>query len=544
MPGRQSINIDPQDKQQIANIIADYFKQPKLATDWLDEWFVCDHDETNDLYMVHHVDDADLNNLGLIRGVVVDILHKHVVSDSFGGTHIIHSDEIQQVNGSYDFTDVNGHSHNFKAENIIFRPCFEGALIRVFLFNGMIYTVSHRRFDMSKIRYFKSPLFSDMMKDLKMPTTEMFDTENTKYSPNVYFFLLVHPTLLQTTKENVGDGFVIDLGHKTMWNIDNCPFSIRDMDGKNLNPDKSLVDVGSVEMTPRISSRRCSEIPVVIDEPILYCPARLNDEQCNYYLKHGYYSPIDNPPDDVRVLPSESVIGYCYNDDGSFNRLLKINSTACMWRCAIRGTSANLLHRFYELTKFANFKVDANKNISPDDLEEFLQMFPVFVKIPTKQVKELISKQHLMFYPVTDKTDNISTRNNLMYIIWISLIISAPVHCQAEIAEYLDEYYATRERIVTWLIKLALLNDLDLEHRLDLMKKNKINVTRVVSIVKLAKSSSFERYQTNLSNGRNNVTHASLIRTSISNMIRKEKGTSLYALRKSQLADSKLEVEI
>lgn len=521
MSTRQEIHIDPQDKQRIATILSRHFKNESLQHELIDSWVICDHDPRNDLYMVHYKDNADIKLVGLVRGVVVDLAHECVLADSYGATHVINTNEIHLEEGHFNLEDIDGQQHQLKPGNVIFRPCFDGALIRVFYYNGHLYIISHRRFNVDNISYYRSPKFGQMVKDLQVPTTELFK-DSKKYSPHVYFFLMIHPDLLQASKFNVGQGFVVDLGHKVMWSADDCPLT--GVSAEDIDYDHVTV------------ARKSNVLPTNMSEPILYCPAKLTVEQINYTLTYGSYSVVPGQTGTMINNPAESVVGYVYDDDDNFIRLIKLHSSAYTWRLAVRGTTADPRQRFYELTtEAAGFKVDPKKNISNDDLTKFFGKFPTFQKISPIYIKQMLSQQPILCFPTVDSYDDYWKKEDLLYILWVSLIMAVPIHLQPEVSHYLDEFYYSREHIINWLTLLLNLGQSDYEKTIAEYEAKGLKTSRIEAIIKVSRENLQDKIIKLTENGKvPNI--AMLTKSIIRNYICKERGRSLYSLRRIYLA--------
>lgn len=177
-------------------------------------WEVISSDPDQHLYMVHHKPEADLSKYGNIRGIVVDTNAKTVVCRSYGYTPTVISNELKPVDNELILTDEMGFNHTLNTEKCLFKTGFEGTLINVFKHNGVVYRTTRKRLDAGKSRWGNSKTFMEMYWSLGGPTDEMLFDPESKFSPYVHSFIIVHPDVLIVSKDNIGEGYLVYLGVK------------------------------------------------------------------------------------------------------------------------------------------------------------------------------------------------------------------------------------------------------------------------------------------------------------------------------------------
>lgn len=115
-----------------------------------------------------------------------------VIATSFGTT----PDAI--VNGKLNFdskvTDVSGITHDLN--DYIFKTGFEGTIIRVYYYDGIVYTSSHRKLDVSLSVQCGSRSYKELINELRPEGfNHLFNTKDKKHGRYSYTYLLVHDEL-------------------------------------------------------------------------------------------------------------------------------------------------------------------------------------------------------------------------------------------------------------------------------------------------------------------------------------------------------------
>ena len=528
---RRGIDVNPELKQDIANILAQYFKASHLTDEkYFSQWYICDADIDKYLYKCHYIDNADMTKVGMIRGTVVDIEYKMVVADFFGHTKVIQCDEVPIVPNNdkgitYKFTDLDGDTHLLNTDNIIFRTYFQGPTIGYLYWKGIVYAMTHRLLHGDEGTYNGSALFKNIAKQVGIPdTSTMFDTENSKFSPYIHYFIPVHQDVLISSKDQFdpNKGFAVYLMHKQMWNTDqNGPFQITDLNNQLINAKTTdnRTNIGYVELNPR-KFNTTTEYPTIDKQPCVYAPPALNIIEVNNILKNGYYPAIEQVYDH-RLGMGEAVAIYVYDDNNNFKQVIRLASTALVWRTEVRGTGP-MLSEFYNMTTWAaKCKTDKNNLISAGDRANIMEHFPLFRKFNPDEIKHTVNINELKCWVWPGAIKDLQTRNDVVYMMWIAYLISVPIHTQKTVLGFYDDYIQTKQKLVDVIMQLSTQSESELE----LLK---IPI-RIKQIIKEAKKNAKNKRLATMKGMA--LSEEQLLHNSVVNFISKERGDSLYSLR-------------
>ena len=216
----------------------------------------------NELHMVHYRSDADKKIYGQVRGTVIDLKRKQIISRPFGySPKVIASRLLPNKTGDIQFQDEDGSFHKLMNGKFSILPHFEGVTVQVFLYEGKVYHSTLKRLDFSNSKWGDSPTFGDLWKSLKAPADEKLFDLSKKYSPYCHLFLLVHPSLLYVTKEWVGAGYTVYLGPKQVWDPKTSPYPQEQIDKVLHRPEISNI------LDPKRST------------PVLYSPVPMSINQ-------------------------------------------------------------------------------------------------------------------------------------------------------------------------------------------------------------------------------------------------------------------------
>ena len=262
------------------------------------EWDVTDFIEEKGLYNVHYgmnVDDDILNDIGNLRGVVVDVNNKKVVCRSFGYTKSVVASDLSEY------------------QDLKVKIGYEGTVIRVFKHDGVVYTSTHKKLNPVRSRWGNSITFLEMYNNLNGPKDELFDEK--PYSPYVYTFLVVHPQLLFASKINIEEqGRLVFLKRFSM-----------DLEG-----------IDNIETEPHGDE--------IVSK--LYQNEYISVEQGNKHLSTGFYE--SNNQTNLLLQNGEFLIG-----EDSKGEIYRIMSPAYNWRVNIRQGDSNMYHNYVMLLNFA-----------------------------------------------------------------------------------------------------------------------------------------------------------------------------------------------
>ena len=183
-----------------------------------EHWNICDSIPSEGLYLVHYTNSANLSKYGWIKGIVIDIFNKVIVCSSFGHVKTIVSNKIEESNEKIIITDTLGNKKYYPKNKIKINIGFEGTLIRVFKHNGNVYHSSHHKLSVNNSKWGNSITFKKMYEILGGPSNDELFNKDSIYSPYCYMFILVHPEIINVTKQDIGNGYIVYLGAKKMWN--------------------------------------------------------------------------------------------------------------------------------------------------------------------------------------------------------------------------------------------------------------------------------------------------------------------------------------
>ena len=258
-------------------------------------WDIVSKDEDASLYMVHHSNDADMKYLGSLRGVVVDIINKNIVSHSYPFTpKVVKSSITVNDKGMIHFKDNNDNKYNMNVNKVRFKIGFEGTLMHVFKHNGKVYHCTRKRLDPSRSRWGNSVRFGQMYKDLKGPSDEVLFDKEKLYSPYCHTFIMVHPDVLVATRDDVEKGYLVYLGPKQMYPIEEkiCPYPVENVD-EDLHVPNTTTD-------PTDPNNENGDI---------FAPENLTLAEANKHLLFGFYEAFEGYEYlDQRLMPGEFVI--------------------------------------------------------------------------------------------------------------------------------------------------------------------------------------------------------------------------------------------
>ena len=463
----------------------------------------------NELYLVHYIPGPRISQANVIsprnmdarniRGIIVDVVARIVVCASFGYTPTANVGKLKSgEDGHYHLVDTDGAYHNVNPAQMSIKLGYEGTIMRIFKHGGTVYHSTHRRIDSSRSRWGNSPSFKELYHQLKGPANEELFSPESTHSPYVYIFLIVHPTVLVATKESVGEGYIVYLGAKIMWETCPYPEAILDLEQKLPTGDH------------------------------IRSPGELTLEQANHHLQYGYSSDPIAPSsgvEDVRLRPGEFVMLYYQNEEGNQD-LLKVQGIPYWWRSNIRNNDPNLLHRFYQLVDWSYLHTE-----TPTEWNQYIGMFPV---LEHKEVTDVVT-------PISfSQRTNVSTamsRDDRLHNIWQCYLMAVPLHCQEEVIAMYLKFLQDRVALIEWVNSLNDIFPPDTPSQTDTpaVPTSLPEVSeRITAIIFSARRFAKERRRTHRNMSRNGhiLGIRAMTRDNIRNLLMKEKGVSLYRLVK------------
>ena len=309
-------------------------------------------------------------------------------------------------------------------------PGFEVITIRVFLYNDEMYYSTYKQINIigTKARWGNSMTFVEMGVECKLPDRDTLFPDKTKKSSNyVHIFMLIHKGVANVSKINIDTPYILYGGVKKMWDAP---------------PEDNTIDTQPVKLVVT------NDMNLAKRSNILFSPPEYDIDQANHFLKYGYYN---SDVGDLKKYNGEFVIMYLNGKDGdggTFKNVIRVQSTSYSSRSTIKDDHPNPKFRLYQLSNFA-----FNKNFDANMEKEFLEMFPLYAKFDPKSIIEKANKGFIHFWP-NGKVPDIKDSMDRFYIIWVSLLMSVPLHMQTNIAKLYDEFLSDRNDIVDTLHKL------------------------------------------------------------------------------------------
>jgi len=497
-------------------------------------WAVVDAQPEQGLALAHFSAEANTEEYGWVRGVVVDVQNKVVVARSYGHTNTAIADALVPIPGQGDSTIVSlkdefGQEHEFPLDRTTIVQGKEGVIIRAFLHRGEVYFSSHRRLNPQNSRFGKSPSFLEMYHSLEGPTRQQLFHPEAMYSPWCYIFMVVHPSLLLGTRQDVGSGYISYLGAEKVWQPDQAPAHWVGVEGRDLAPEAAKAPLADFPAS--------EEIGPVVSAPFIHAPPALDLDSANKILQWGYYSGKDWPSNlDQRQNPGEFLYLYLKDAEGRVLKTLRVNSTSYEWRLRLRDGNPNLKNRFYQLVNFCYADFAPGEAGEPA-FREFKKTFILFPLMSEDSLAAQVKNGTLYLAETATRSSVVvgrSTRESLagdrdkrLQLIAINFVISLPLHVQAAASEILSEFRRERGELVEWIYNLCLQNE-NIESRDDVRE-------RVKAIAKTAHRNAVQ--QASNSKSRSKVSVNELTKSNIRKTLHLERGTSLYKM----VVDMKLE---
>jgi hypothetical protein len=464
-------------------------------------WSVIDKDVDAGLYLIHHVPEANLSLYGHVRGIVVDIVNKVVVSRAYKHTPTVINNNLKlDSDGSINLVDIDGDIHSLNPQDVKLQTGFEGTLVHVFKHANKVYFGTRKRLNFSRSKWGSSKTFEQMFTELSGPNAnDLFDSE-CSYSPFCHVFIMVYPDLLVASKDNVEDGYLVYLGYQTMDWVSNSPF-----------------ELSSVETQPKVvnTSDQRQSISDDVLRGIIYKPKQLSLEEANKHLRTGFFDIEDKILNDLddRMLPGEFII--IYKPDGS---LLKVESLGYSWRCGMRNNDPNLYHRFFQLMNGSYLDYS-----TIDGHKQYNDLYPTMVAYEhaglSRQLRE-IGPMSVLPQVKNINSSYLMDRNSRLYNIWLCFFMSVPLNRQYEVINYLNNFYSDRTQVIKWIKDLENSNDVE---SLDICKRVKDIINAARKFAKNGRTDRRDKFG-------NLLTFRKLVKDNIRNFLLKEEGTSLYRL--------------
>ena len=488
-------------------------------------WEVISSDPDQNLYMVHHKPEADLTKYGDIRGIVVDTKAETIVSRSYGYTPTVVTNEIPN-SLNLVLTDQMGMPHTLNTGRCLIKTGFEGTVINVFKHNGVVYRTTRKRLDAGKSRWGNSKTFMEMYWSLGGPSDNILFDSQTKYSPYVHTFIIVHPDVLVVSKDNIGNGYLVYLGVKQMWslNYDECPYKQTNKDGTLMVSEDEWehdqrVNAGWIDETLHVPET-VSDLKAdttYLQGGVIYAPPNLSLNEANKHLMFGFYDPFEGFHQlDQRLLPGEFVIIQQLDETDAVSKMFKIESVAYNWRLGMRDNNPNLKHRFFQLINGSYLRYDTAEGKS-----RYEALYPYLTSYDKESIKAQVKEEPYVVWP-QGQLPVLKGKESLMYNIWLAFLNTVPLHNQRDASSYLDYLYGKRDELIAWLRNLENQGHIDAS----------LFSRRVLDVIEAGRKFAQQRVHNGQDRDRNGkkLSVKDMTKENIRNLIMKEEGNSLYRL--------------
>jgi hypothetical protein len=393
--------VDPV-KSFVANVLG---LAPSLNVHWeiTDVWPKGDG-VAPQLALAHYKDSYDPLNrmhepLRRVRGIVVDLNTGAIVANSYGHTQAlpcyepiresyspsephgvleIATEEVMYINSvesaPEEVPKIKPGVRKFdKATTKLFLG-YEGAMIRVFKWNGQIFFSTHRRIDASRSNWGGRRSFLELYRELNGPDLNSFFGPE-PYSPYCYMLLIAHDEIRLATSTR--DNRIIFIGVKKVWDESvyaapgkpyewsgpfqvKLPTILKDLAGpfsNNHNRPMIIqptinVDIANKFLFPQ---EQAKDIPTTgaggayeaKDHEII-----IDYNEDGNAVNEIYYKRMVRPIADERLAGGDFLIMYTQTNDGK-TVVYRVESPSFEYRVSITANDPNLYHRF--VVEMVNF---------------------------------------------------------------------------------------------------------------------------------------------------------------------------------------------
>lgn len=449
-------------------------------------------DSKDNLVLIHYKDDANMDEVGHLRGILVDTEAGAVIAGSFGYTPVAVSSKLTTTDGQLTIKDQDNVVHTFDPAKVVIKRVFEGVVIRCIWHKGELYRITHKKISPLRSRWGSSKKFLELYEEAGGPTADqLFDTSK-PFSSTCYDFLVVDNSLLVGTRQRVNKPYLVLLAERTM----------------ELNRPSNQVAPGKRGFVTS------SKISGTVDESFIHEPKSLSLDEANTHLTSGFFNPFES--NDERQTTGEAVIVYETNDNGDIRDIVKVHSIAYDWRTTMRGDNPNLINRFYTMLNMVymnNFDDAKWKQLCKN-----LIIFPIY---STSSIRELFAtNKQLLYIPEIGSIMDYSNRDDRIYLLWLNYVLSLPPSHQSVALDILDNFHTDRTELIRWMQGIQF---------------STIEVELTEKITRLLERARKFAHETvrdgkNYNQSGKRLSLNAVISNNIRNLINKEDGANLYAL--------------
>lgn len=395
----------------------------------IDKWDVFDSDDDIGLYLIHSIVDPKYPNLP--RGKVIDIKYGLVVCDSFGFSPVVLDSEdtffVKPIPSSDDqeikVIDEYVQEHRFLTNKSKIVPSYEGVVVRVFKHENKIYYSTHKRLDCSKSWWGDSKRFLEIYQELGGPKPEILFPENVRSSPWCYQFLLVNSALLIATAQDIGKGYIVNLGALKMWDYDTIFSSGFDAGEKHVQP----TDIPSLTDTIYFEGSKEEGKTLIVKPP------ELTLDQAKTFINEGYDGSH-----------GEAILIYNLDENGRVMDAVKIHNKNFHDRVLLRNENPNIRHRFFQLMDDV---VLNDKNIM-----ELIRRYPLFYQ------RQSSDKNAWIVYVDNFGSEtqlNLSNVDDRVFLMFCHFYEALPLSLRQKYIGLYNEYKRDKYRLIEALQHLS-----------------------------------------------------------------------------------------
>ena len=516
-------------------------------------WEVFDSKPEAGLYLIHYTKNSNMYTYGHIRGIIVDINKKMVVCNAYKYTPVVKADKIEpDETGKITFYDELGRVHTCHENKMKIVPGFEVVTIRSFLHQGKVYYPTYKKIDVwNSDSHWGDPNipFDKMCHDLNIPSADvLFPDKSKQYSNFAYIFMLVHPGILNVSKINLRGGFILYGGAKVIWNLNDIKSESTGIDPESIDPKSNTESKNrlGVNLVNQIDPKLIETNPVklnltnllqqAIDTTGIYEPEGFNIKQAEAFLKHGYY-PNRASQQDVKQNNGEFVIIYTNNTDDPYNNVLRIESSSFRHRSIMKDNKPNLKNQLWKLFDYRMVNL-----YNDDEYKDFMSKFVIFNRYSIDSIIKRLQDSHMDFWPgKTIMLPKNSSRDDIMYIIWINFILIVPLHRQKEVALLYNEYFKNKKEIVEYLY------DIYIQDGIDKLNLEEVPDNRIFKLLELGKNHAINNLNKNhlglVDNKDAQVVIKNDIKYNLDYLVTNELGKSFYKIYKKYHASKSVHSE-
>lgn len=385
------------------------------------------------------------------------------------------------------------------------------------------------------------------------PTREQLFNAEAQYSNFAYMFIVKAADLFITTKQKLANADVCSLVNLGVIDLGDPARSKYPREFLDVEPkDRMLVQHFNDAQLEGQDSRITSVREPMIAGPGIYRPGKLSIEEANYFLEHGYYLPLVDAEGrpvmrDPRGTPGQALMVYVFDPvTGALSAMTKISCIAIDHRATMQG-------RDYQnrLAAMCHWGAIAGLNVNSWDDVQRLQSTFILYQIPDltnideavaqeqagyfTEIMESAAGADLLFLPLDPRLGDVTKRQELVdlyrdpdarvMLAFLNYLVSTPQPIQPNLTGLLNTYVQFREAAVKWLYELHLMKP-------DVFQNRTLKFsTRVYTLLRMARDVSVPGVKPEDIQSNETVRNQWVL-NNIRNLIRKEAGTSLYAIFK------------